>query len=191
MFDSIGWGEIFVLALAALFIFGPERLPDLRRGGLDADEADRARRLAVGVGVDGVLDGRDGEVEPLAVAVDGEDDRFAGIAADHRLHPLPADVGLLGDRLAVQGHHRVTRLEPGLDGGAARREGAAGGAGLAALSLVVDGEGARVLRRGGRRQDRHFGADGRELAKSLETASIVATRRRSGATNLRVAATWI
>ncbi|MGY2003563.1 twin-arginine translocase TatA/TatE family subunit [Blastococcus sp. SYSU DS1024] len=31
MFDSIGWGEIFVLALAALFIFGPERLPDLAR----------------------------------------------------------------------------------------------------------------------------------------------------------------
>ena len=27
MFDSIGWGEIVVLALAALFIFGPERLP--------------------------------------------------------------------------------------------------------------------------------------------------------------------
>ncbi len=31
MFDSIGWGEILVLALAALFIFGPERLPDLSR----------------------------------------------------------------------------------------------------------------------------------------------------------------
>ena len=31
MFDSIGWGEIFVLALAALFIFGPERLPDLAK----------------------------------------------------------------------------------------------------------------------------------------------------------------
>ena len=31
MFDSIGWGEIIVLALAALFIFGPERLPDLTR----------------------------------------------------------------------------------------------------------------------------------------------------------------
>lgn len=29
MFDSIGWGEIAVLALAALFIFGPDRLPTL------------------------------------------------------------------------------------------------------------------------------------------------------------------
>ena len=31
MFDSVGWGEIIVLALAALFIFGPERLPDLAK----------------------------------------------------------------------------------------------------------------------------------------------------------------
>jgi len=31
VFDSIGWGEIFVLALAALFIFGPERLPSLAK----------------------------------------------------------------------------------------------------------------------------------------------------------------
>ena len=31
MFDSIGWGEIVVLALAALFIFGPERLPTLAK----------------------------------------------------------------------------------------------------------------------------------------------------------------
>jgi sec-independent protein translocase protein TatB len=29
--DSIGWGEIIVLALAALFIFGPERLPGLAK----------------------------------------------------------------------------------------------------------------------------------------------------------------
>ncbi|MGY1916262.1 twin-arginine translocase TatA/TatE family subunit [Blastococcus sp. SYSU DS0973] len=37
MFNSIGWGEIVVLGLAALFIFGPERLPDLAKdvaGGL-------------------------------------------------------------------------------------------------------------------------------------------------------------
>jgi sec-independent protein translocase protein TatB len=27
MFDSIGWGEILVLLMAGLFIFGPERLP--------------------------------------------------------------------------------------------------------------------------------------------------------------------
>jgi len=31
VFDSIGWGEIIVLALAALFIFGPDRLPDLAK----------------------------------------------------------------------------------------------------------------------------------------------------------------
>jgi sec-independent protein translocase protein TatB len=31
VFDSIGWGEIVVLALAALFIFGPERLPGLAK----------------------------------------------------------------------------------------------------------------------------------------------------------------
>ncbi len=31
MFDSIGWGEIVVVALAALFIFGPDRLPHLAR----------------------------------------------------------------------------------------------------------------------------------------------------------------
>ena len=31
MFDSIGWGEIVVLALAALFLFGPDRLPGLAK----------------------------------------------------------------------------------------------------------------------------------------------------------------
>ncbi|MCU1617687.1 MAG: tatB, partial [Frankiales bacterium] len=31
MFNSIGWGEILVVALAALFIFGPERLPTLAK----------------------------------------------------------------------------------------------------------------------------------------------------------------
>jgi len=31
VFDSIGWGEIVVLALAGLFIFGPDRLPDLAK----------------------------------------------------------------------------------------------------------------------------------------------------------------
>jgi sec-independent protein translocase protein TatB len=31
VFDSIGWGEIIVLGLAALFIFGPERLPHLAK----------------------------------------------------------------------------------------------------------------------------------------------------------------
>jgi sec-independent protein translocase protein TatB len=40
VFDSIGWGEIIVLALAALFIFGPERLP-----GLAKDAASGIKRL--------------------------------------------------------------------------------------------------------------------------------------------------
>ncbi len=31
MFDSIGWPEIIVVGLAALFIFGPERLPHLAK----------------------------------------------------------------------------------------------------------------------------------------------------------------
>ena len=31
MFDSIGWAELIVAGLAALFIFGPERLPDLAK----------------------------------------------------------------------------------------------------------------------------------------------------------------
>jgi sec-independent protein translocase protein TatB len=31
VFDSIGWGEVVVLVLAALFIFGPERLPHLAK----------------------------------------------------------------------------------------------------------------------------------------------------------------
>ncbi|MGY1619268.1 twin-arginine translocase TatA/TatE family subunit [Geodermatophilus sp. SYSU D00691] len=44
MFDSIGWGEIVVLALAALFIFGPERLPTLAR---DAAQGLRKVREAV------------------------------------------------------------------------------------------------------------------------------------------------
>jgi sec-independent protein translocase protein TatB len=36
MFDSIGWGEIIVLALAALFIFGPDRLPGLAKEAASA-----------------------------------------------------------------------------------------------------------------------------------------------------------
>jgi sec-independent protein translocase protein TatB len=45
--DSIGWGEILVVALAALFIFGPDRLPDLAKeagAGLR-----RARQALTGV----------------------------------------------------------------------------------------------------------------------------------------------
>ena len=51
MFDSIGWGEIVVLALAALFIFGPERLPTLAK---DAAAGIKKVRTAV-TGVRGQL----------------------------------------------------------------------------------------------------------------------------------------
>jgi sec-independent protein translocase protein TatB len=44
VFDSIGWGEIVVLVLAALFIFGPERLPHLAK---DAAAGLRKVRTAI------------------------------------------------------------------------------------------------------------------------------------------------
>jgi sec-independent protein translocase protein TatB len=44
VFDSIGWGEVVVLALAALFIFGPDRLPSLTR---DATRALARLRVAM------------------------------------------------------------------------------------------------------------------------------------------------
>ena len=47
MFDSIGWPEIFVLALAALFIFGPERLPTLAKDA--ATGLKRLREAITGV----------------------------------------------------------------------------------------------------------------------------------------------
>ena len=47
MFDSIGWGEIVVLALGALFIFGPGRLPDLAKEA--ASGLKRARAAITGV----------------------------------------------------------------------------------------------------------------------------------------------
>jgi sec-independent protein translocase protein TatB len=47
VFDSIGWGEIVVLALAALFIFGPERLPTLAKDA--ADGLKKVRGMITGV----------------------------------------------------------------------------------------------------------------------------------------------
>jgi len=44
LFSSIGWGEILVVALAALFIFGPERLPSLAK---DASRGLRRARTAI------------------------------------------------------------------------------------------------------------------------------------------------
>ncbi len=38
MFDQLGWGELTVILLLALFVFGPERLPGL------AQDAGRALR---------------------------------------------------------------------------------------------------------------------------------------------------
>ena len=36
MFSSIGWGEIMVLLIGALFIFGPDRLPSIAKDAADA-----------------------------------------------------------------------------------------------------------------------------------------------------------
>jgi sec-independent protein translocase protein TatB len=47
VFDSIGWGEIIVLGLAALFIFGPERLPTLAKDA--ATGLKRLRKAITGV----------------------------------------------------------------------------------------------------------------------------------------------
>lgn len=47
MFNSIGWPEIIVLGLAALFIFGPERLPTLARDA--ANGLKRVREAVTGV----------------------------------------------------------------------------------------------------------------------------------------------
>ena len=47
MFDSIGWAEIVVAGLAALFIFGPERLPDLAKDA--ASGLKRVRAAVTGI----------------------------------------------------------------------------------------------------------------------------------------------
>jgi sec-independent protein translocase protein TatB len=47
VFDSIGWGEIVVLGLAALFIFGPDRLPGLAKDA--AAGLKKAREAITGV----------------------------------------------------------------------------------------------------------------------------------------------
>lgn len=55
MFDSIGWGEIIVLALAALFIFGPERLPHLAKDAAGALKKVKAAISGVRAQVNGSL----------------------------------------------------------------------------------------------------------------------------------------
>ena len=47
MFNNIGWGEIVVLVIVALFIFGPERLPHVAKDA--ADGLKKARRAITGV----------------------------------------------------------------------------------------------------------------------------------------------
>jgi sec-independent protein translocase protein TatB len=44
MFDSIGWEELLVIALAALFLFGPDRLPT---AGRDAARVLRRARTVI------------------------------------------------------------------------------------------------------------------------------------------------
>jgi sec-independent protein translocase protein TatB len=47
MFNNIGWGEIVFIAVIALFIFGPERLPHIAKDA--ADGLKKARRAMTGV----------------------------------------------------------------------------------------------------------------------------------------------
>ncbi len=47
MFNNIGWGEIVVLVIVALFIFGPERLPNVTKDA--AEGLKKARRAITGV----------------------------------------------------------------------------------------------------------------------------------------------
>ena len=72
MFDSIGWGEIIVLGLAALFIFGPERLPTLAKDA--AHGLKRVREAITGVREQDIVIAVDGDPvgssEDLTVAVD-------------------------------------------------------------------------------------------------------------------------
>ena len=35
MFNNLGWGEIVFIAVIALFIFGPERLPHIAKDAAD------------------------------------------------------------------------------------------------------------------------------------------------------------
>jgi sec-independent protein translocase protein TatB len=47
VFNNIGWGEIIVIAVIALFVFGPERLPHVAKDA--ADGLKKARRALTGV----------------------------------------------------------------------------------------------------------------------------------------------
>jgi sec-independent protein translocase protein TatB len=47
VFNNIGWGELMIIAVVALFIFGPERLPHVAKDA--ADGLKKARRALTGV----------------------------------------------------------------------------------------------------------------------------------------------
>ena len=93
MLNSIGWGEIVVLALAALFIFGPERLP-----GVAEDAAGGLRRVR------GAMTGVRGQLHETL----GEDFDHLRDVDLRRYHPR----ALLREHLigedAVPGHRRGT-----------------------------------------------------------------------------------
>jgi sec-independent protein translocase protein TatB len=83
MFDSIGWGEIAVLALAALFIFGPDRLPTLAK-----EAASALRRI------------RSTIIELRGQVDDSLGEEFAGLRDVNLTHYRPTNLlreHLLGD----------------------------------------------------------------------------------------------
>ena len=47
MFSSLGWPEIVVIAVVALFVFGPERLPNMAKEA--AEGLKKAREVITGV----------------------------------------------------------------------------------------------------------------------------------------------
>ena len=63
MFDSLGWGEILVLLVLALFVFGPDRLP-----GMAADAGRSLRRIRMYV--KGMTDDLKSELGPELGDVD-------------------------------------------------------------------------------------------------------------------------
>ena len=63
MFESLGWGEILVLMVLALFVFGPERLP-----GMAAEAGKGLRRLRLYV--KGMTDDLKSELGPELGDVD-------------------------------------------------------------------------------------------------------------------------
>ena len=63
MFESLGWGEVLVLMVLALFVFGPERLP-----GMAAEAGKGLRRLRLYV--KGMTDDLKSELGPELGDVD-------------------------------------------------------------------------------------------------------------------------